>query len=1152
MTPETLVSIIILNYNGREHLEACLSSLQDLEFPKQQLEIIVVDNGSTDGSLGFVKARFPGVVLVQNETNLGFSKAANIGAERAKGEYLAFLNNDMRVARNWLSVLLETARAGEGFACVGSTVLNWEGTEVDFKGRIDDAFCLAYEPSDDPSPELSDAAPYSLTLFASGGAALVQRQAFHELGGFDPDFFLYQEDVDLGWRLWLRGFECVISSESVVYHRGGASSNKLAPEYVHKLSQTNTLSSIFKNLDDRNLRTILPIILHTLLERSRWAPAARQSLEMAVDEFKASLDSLIVKRSEVQRTRVRSDAELFALLGHPFNFLLRQESYKPIRNLLVNSQENIEFDPSDASSVRAAISAWLNKAHFIYESRLANDFQRQREQIAERDEIIIARGETINRIQDDLTARLKTHARIENEMQTKLADSEKKKADLEGKTFLLSAELSAKTHELDKIKNSLGWRMLSRYGRFKYQRLLPVYRALKLPPYGRRRTELVAIDQNGQPIEAASTIDAAIPLESNAYDVICFPIIDWDFRFQRPQQLMSQFAADGHRVFYLKQTFHPSGPAYTIQEKRQNVYEVSLYGLSRVVYRDVLDERACDILFTSLDSLRRDLSLGATVAFAQLPFWWPMVDKARAQFGWPIIYDCMDHHASFSTNDQAMLDHEPALISSADLVVVSSDALETPAQQANQNVLLIRNACDYDHFARVRTASGSDRAMRDAKFEQFIPADQKQNSRPVIGYYGAIADWFDSELVADLAERRRDWDFVLVGSTFSADIKRLSKLPNVSLPGEKHYAEIPDWVGKFDVVIIPFKRTPLTESTNPVKAYEILAAGKPIVSVPIPEMRALSRFVRLASDAKEFEQEISAALAENEPKLVEARRAFAKENTWKKRYEVLAPVVRDVFRKASIIVVTYNNLGLNRLCLESIYARTEWPNFEVIVVDNNSTDGTPEYLKEAEEDFPNLRVILNDSNLGFAAANNIGLRQATGDYLVLLNNDTIVTRGWLSTLIRHLQADTSVGLIGPVTNTIGNEAKVDVGYSDPADMPAWAASFVRAHDGQVFSIPMLAMFCVVMRRDVFEKVGLLDEQFGIGLFEDDDYTHRVKTNGFRVVCAADAFVHHFGQAAFKKLVANGEYQELFDENRRRYEQKWNIEWVPHQYAQTNN
>src|SRR5437879_1545935 len=138
---------------------------------------------------------------------------------------------------------------------------------------------------------------------------------------------------------------------------------------------------------------------------------------MAVDEFKASLDSLIVKRSEVQRTRVRSDAELFALLGHPFNFRLRQESYDTTRNLLVKSCESIEFDPNEADSVRFAVSAWLNKAHFIYESSLTKDFQRQREQITERDEIIIARGETINRFQQDL------------------ADSERKK-------LLLSAELS--------------------------------------------------------------------------------------------------------------------------------------------------------------------------------------------------------------------------------------------------------------------------------------------------------------------------------------------------------------------------------------------------------------------------------------------------------------------------------------------------------------------------------------------------------------------------------------------------------------------------------------------------------------------------------------------------------------------------------------
>src|SRR4030095_9264947 len=117
--------------------------------------------------------------------------------------------------------------------------------------------------------------------------------------------------------------------------------------------------------------------------------------------------------------------------------------------------------------------------------------------------------------------------------------------------------------------------------------------------------------------------------------------------------------------------------------------------------------------------------------------------------------------------------------------------------------------------------------------------------------------------------------------------------------------------------ILPFKRLPLTEATNPVKAYEILASGKPLVSVPIPEMASLAPLVRLASTADEFETEILAALKDETEEIAEQRRSFARENTWEKRYEELAPAVCGAFAKASIVIVTYNNLELNRLCLES-------------------------------------------------------------------------------------------------------------------------------------------------------------------------------------------------------------------------------------------
>lgn len=738
--------------------------------------------------------------------------------------------------------------------------------------------------------------------------------------------------------------------------------------------------------------------------------------------------------------------------------------------------------------------------------------------------------ETIKTLSSQLSEAEQTARTLSSQMMMKERSSE-----------ALSEQLSAKEYELRKITGTLGWRLLIRYGRIKYPYLLPLYRALGLPPYDKKaaanvqKKQLSGKGQAMQPVPMPSLDDKQtvteqvalqgqpyIAYESNAYDIVCFPIIDWDFRFQRPQQLMSRFAAAGHRVFYLAQAFYSSGPPYTIREKRKNIYEISLRGPERNVYTDVLDDNACDAFVTSLDALRRDLSLDATVSFVQLPFWSSLADKARAQFAWPVVYDCMDHHAGFSTNTQRMIDQEHDLLTSADLVVVTSEFLEKQARQHNSNVLQVRNGCEYEHFAT---------------------AGETQNERPVIGYYGAIADWFDSDLVADLAERRSDWDFVLVGSTFSADTRRLSKLPNVSLPGEKHYSEIPDWVNEFDVVIIPFKRTALTEATNPVKAYEILASGKPLISVPIPEVASLAPLVRLASNAEEFENEIVAALGEDAPKFVEERRAFAKEHTWEKRYEVLSPAVRNVFPKASIMIVTFNNLELNRLCLESLYARTEWPNFDVIVLDNASTDGTPEYLKEAEKTFPNLCVILNNANLGFARANNIGLKQASGEYLVLLNNDTVLARGWLSALIRHLHTDPNIGMLGPVTNEIGNEAKVPVGYKRLEDMPRWAANYVHENDNRLFHIPMLAMFCVMMRREVYERVGLLDEDFDIGMFEDDDYTRRVRENGYEIVCTHDSFVHHFGRASFKTL-SEERYRAVFQRNRRVYENKWGI-WQPH-------
>lgn len=414
---------------------------------------------------------------------------------------------------------------------------------------------------------------------------------------------------------------------------------------------------------------------------------------------------------------------------------------------------------------------------------------------------------------------------------------------------VIQRRLETKERELHDIYQSRAWNLLTSARSLKYRYLDPVLGFFGIA-WPRRRAHEHTHSHSSLPA-------SAIPSSGTRYDVLCLAICDWDFRFMRPQQLMTRFGAAGHRVFYVSQNSRRDGPAWTLVEKAPNVYEVTLRG---------------EALFDAVDAFRGDLSLTSAVTIVQLPYWWPLAKRLRETFHWPIVYDCMDFHADFATTRRAMVAEEKALLAAADMVTVSSASLEEHARRYRDEVVMVRNGCDYEHFAQTLAA---------------------RNTRPVIGYYGAISDWFDSDLVAELAARKPEWDFILVGSTFNGDISRLRSLPNVSMPGEEPYEALPEWLGRFDVTILPFRRTALTEATNPVKLYEILAAGRPLVSVPIPEVAAVAPLVRLANDASEFEREIEAALAADEGS-ADARRAFARQHTWQQRYDTLSSALESV------------------------------------------------------------------------------------------------------------------------------------------------------------------------------------------------------------------------------------------------------------------
>jgi GT2 family glycosyltransferase len=365
------ISVIVLNYNGRADLETCLASLAELNYPRGKLELIVVDNASTDDSVPWLKQTHPDVHLIESSTNLGFAGGNNLGARSASGSYLAFLNPDTRVDKDWLIALVETVAQGADITCAGSVQLNWAGDDVDYAGRPDDAMDLYPGHTVDTLTSLKAAADVPL-LFASGGAMLVRRDVFLELGGFDEYYFLYCEDVDLGWRLWLRGYRVLRSTRSIVYHKRGASSKKLDYKYVMGLAQKYTIYTILKNTETEHLWSILPGVLWYLVDRSRlFADSESLSLGRAMQEITQEMGTIWNSRALTQSERVRADSEIFKLCGHPFGFLFTNANYTRFADYLSQSGEDTCPPSNDPTAVAQHIIKMLYHAYkFNYERLL--------------------------------------------------------------------------------------------------------------------------------------------------------------------------------------------------------------------------------------------------------------------------------------------------------------------------------------------------------------------------------------------------------------------------------------------------------------------------------------------------------------------------------------------------------------------------------------------------------------------------------------------------------------------------------------------------------------------------------------------------------------------------------------------------------------
>lgn len=630
-------------------------------------------------------------------------------------------------------------------------------------------------------------------------------------------------------------------------------------------------------------------------------------------------------------------------------------------------------------------------------------------------------------------------------------------------------------------------------------------------------------------------------VNNSSPDIFVFSIINWDFRYQRPQHIAKGLTGSGARVFYVEMELSDNKPQ--IEKIADNLYRARLSSKHTGHIQPYTGQPSVEIVRAWVAAFYELCENVKASSFKQIiiqhPFWWQLARHLPPDF--QIIFDCMDDIAGFSNTEKFLLDLEQEMLTECDRLIVSSQYLFDKYKK-NQIPKLIRNGADLEHF------------NKDAKqfaTPAFLQLSDSEKLTDIIkvGYVGAIAEWFDASIIRGAALQEPRFEFHLCGAVTSPEAAELASLENVKMYGEITYSDVPGFLNEMDVLIIPFKLVPIIQACDPVKFYEYSAMGKPTVTTALPELARASELTFFASNSEEFVGQIHAAYKmSGDQDFVFCLKDYAKANTWSHRTAQFEEILKD-FPKVSIVILAYGDPELTKAVIHSLYdGGPAYPNMQILVVDNGSPPTVLEEIKQFASNYQDVTVIENGKNLGFAKGNNVGIKAAVGEYVMLLNNDTVVAPGAIHSMVRHLDRNPRIGAVGPLTNNIGNEAKLFVEYIDIEQMKYVARQATTGYRGRFTSINVLAYFAVMFRRSDLSSFGLLAEEYGRGMFEDDDHCAMIKSQGYICALAEDAYIHHHLSATFSTLKA-GEKEDLFSKNKQIFEKKWGV-WRAHQYRES--
>jgi glycosyltransferase involved in cell wall biosynthesis len=380
-------------------------------------------------------------------------------------------------------------------------------------------------------------------------------------------------------------------------------------------------------------------------------------------------------------------------------------------------------------------------------------------------------------------------------------------------------------------------------------------------------------------------------------DILCIAGVDFEPLWARTQQLMWRMPAS-NRIIYVEaplsflSPFKDSSLWYKWSRWRQglrpikdNLYLYSPPLLFPFANRWRWVNRLNQWLMArALKKACRAINFQEPVLLTYLPNTVDMLGRMGEKL---VVYDCVDEHSAFQGfNPRLVKEMEIELLKQSDLVLVTAQPLYDDKCSYARDMHLVRNAADVKHF---RTAQDEDLPL---------PDDVKDIPGPVLGFIGRIKEWIDLDLISQVAKARPEWSVIMVGPVeIDADITAFEELSNVYFIGSRSKEELPGYLKKFDVCLNPFRASELSQAVNPLKFYEYLASGKPIVSTPMPEMDMLENVVEVGEGQDGFIKAIERAL-DDSPEKIQARLALAEEHSWENRVTTLCSLITRHLDKA--------------------------------------------------------------------------------------------------------------------------------------------------------------------------------------------------------------------------------------------------------------